>query len=210
MRVIWFIVELNRINYSLRTSFDVTVPENNVTFMRFYRWYLENILVVHFIWSCKSYVTKFVWQGRCHLCNFEYRICSNAVYNAVIAYKEISFAIVKCVRFSSQEIFLWPMERYIIRKLAIISEYFRIDYDSFVLNQEPFAERVRKVSPNAFWNAFWNASGTLSITRSERVLQRVQKAFWSAFRTRFSLAYFWTVLYQKVRNSFKYMLTIFI
>jgi hypothetical protein len=55
------------------------------------------------------------------------------------------------------------------RKFAIISEYCRTDYDSLVLNQETFPERVRNVS----WNAFRNASGTRSGTRPERVMERV-------------------------------------
>jgi hypothetical protein len=185
MRVIWFIVELNRINYSLRTSSDVTLPENNVTFMRSYRWYFENILVAHFISSCKSYVTKFVWQGRCHLCNFEYRNCSNAVYNAaVIANEETSFAIVKCVRLSSQDIFLWPMERY----KSEISDNFRIfsNWLRFICSEpgtfsrtrsEGLAERVLERILERVWNAFYNAFRTRSATRPESVLERIQNAF---------------------------------
>ena len=55
--------------------------------------------------------------------------------------------------------------------ISLISEYCRTDYDSFVLKQETFPERVRNVSRNAFRNA--------SGTRSEhvRVLERVRNAF---------------------------------
>jgi hypothetical protein len=62
-----------------------------------------------------------------------------------------------------------PIWYAINRKFAIISEYCRTDYDSLVLNQETFLERVRNVSRNAFRNALRDASGTRPGTRSERV-----------------------------------------
>jgi hypothetical protein len=70
-----------------------------------------------------------------------------------------------------------PIWYAINRKFAIISEYCRTDYDSLVLNQETFLERVRNVSRNAFRNASGTRPGTRPGTRSERVLERVRNAF---------------------------------
>ena len=64
--------------------------------------------------------------------------------------------------------FFYAIWNGINRKLPIISEYCQTDYDSLVLNQETFPERV--------WNVSLNASGTRSGTRPERVMERVWNA----------------------------------
>jgi hypothetical protein len=120
-------------------------------------------------------------------------------YKAQLLHKRKAFSLQNVFN-SLRKKFVYGIWNAIIRKFAIISEYYRTDYDSIVLNQETFLERVLNASRNAFRsasgtrslgrvrNAVWNASGTRPRTRLKRVLERVLERFRNAFFIRLLLS----------------------